>query len=586
MRLLNTRTLEFAEYLGSAIPPYAILSHTWEDGEVTLREMTEHLPSVTSKKGYRKIIDHCLLAAQQGYAWAWVDTCCIDKTNHAELTESINSMFRWYQDAAICHVFLSDISADAGFKAALPRCRWFTRGWTLQELIAPATVEFYDQSWALMGTKANLITELAAITGILEQVLEGTLALRDLSVGVRMSWAANRETTRPEDMAYSLLGIFDVNMPMIYGEGKKAFRRLQEEIIRQSNDLTIFACEHQQEPDSTGLENNKRVPSDPMLALSPRDFEIHSTRKSPGLLRTLGVDNRWKWSELDPEYAITNKGLRITASLVQLPIPDPNCTTGPLYFFALGEIQSSPERTSGDVIGMVLTKVAPNAFVRRRGPLFRVPSSFHPMGPVLSPSLEIYIGMGDDRFSSSIGWVSRHWVIMVRSGRLPVRLWSTNQTEDVPRDGPSHALVQIAKAVPESHWDQTNQRFFASLRYPLVFAVSFCIRLAGHDISLICLIEQHGQYWIPSLFIASENRELSGWFFSRKASTVGTFWEDLPGYRALVRRESVQVDVDGLIYCIRAERRDKHQDDSHDTQQPSTTAISDLSLDITQFGPA
>ena len=170
MRLINTDTLEFAEFMGPKTPPYAILSHTWEDGEVSLREMTDPSPSVASKNGYRKIVDYCRLAAGEDYGWAWIDTCCIDKTNHAELAESINSMFRWYEEAVVCHVFLADLAADAELEEALPRCRWFTRGWTLQELVAPKTVHFHNRSWVMRGTKANLITELAAITGILETV--------------------------------------------------------------------------------------------------------------------------------------------------------------------------------------------------------------------------------------------------------------------------------------------------------------------------------------------------------------------------------------------------------------------------------
>ncbi|KAL2129872.1 hypothetical protein VTI74DRAFT_7183 [Chaetomium olivicolor] len=175
--------------------PYAILSHTWEDEEVSFYEMADRSPSVTWKKGYRKILDFCRIAAQQGYVWAWVDTCCIDKTNHAELTESINSMFRWYQEAATCYVFLSDLPSDAELKTALPGCRWFTRGWTLQELLAPTTVKLYDRDWVMRGTKTKLATELSDITGIPKRVLNGVVPLHEVSVGTRMSRADNRERT-------------------------------------------------------------------------------------------------------------------------------------------------------------------------------------------------------------------------------------------------------------------------------------------------------------------------------------------------------------------------------------------------------
>lgn len=204
--------------------------------------MTDPLASATAKKGYRKVVAFCHLAAQLGFSWAWVDTCCIDKANLVELTESIKSMLRWYQEAALCCGFLSDLPAKAQVAEALPRCRWFSRGWTLQELLAPAKLEFYDQDWVQRGAKEDLTAILSTITGISAPVLCGDRAVQEVGVATRMSWAANRKTTRPEDMTYCLVGLFDINMPMIYGEGvEKSFRRLREEIIRQSNDLTIFA---------------------------------------------------------------------------------------------------------------------------------------------------------------------------------------------------------------------------------------------------------------------------------------------------------------------------------------------------------
>ena len=147
--------------------------------------------------------------------WA-VDTCCIDKSSSAELTESINSMYRWYQEAAICYAYLFDV--QSGDMSSLSRSAWLTRGWTLQELIAPARVEFYSSTWDNLRTKASLKKEISAVTGIDVEVLEGADPDR-FSVTKRMSWASKRTTTRVEDRAYSLLGLFGVNMPMLYGEG-------------------------------------------------------------------------------------------------------------------------------------------------------------------------------------------------------------------------------------------------------------------------------------------------------------------------------------------------------------------------------
>jgi hypothetical protein len=173
-------------------------------------------------------------------------------------------MFQWYKAAAVCYVALRDLDSDCVYAKELPRCRWFSRGWTLQELLAPEHVQFYDCTWVYIGNKETLAGLISAITGIPKAYLvEGTLA--SASVAMKMSWAARRETKRSEDRAYSLLGIFDVNMPLIYGEGMKAFRRLQEEIIKRSNDLTIFAWE-------ALADNRHRLVS--LLTTSPEGFTL------------------------------------------------------------------------------------------------------------------------------------------------------------------------------------------------------------------------------------------------------------------------------------------------------------------------
>lgn len=161
----------------------------------------------------------------------WIDTYCIDKTNAVELSEAINSMFQWYQKAVICYAYLSDVpSSDTGSKFS--SSRWFTRGWTLQELVAPKELNFYDMAWSFLGTKIEKATVVQQITGIPRPFLVGWAGLHEASVAQRMSWAANRVTKRKEDIAYSLLGIFGITMPMIYGEDDRAFRRLQLEIIK------------------------------------------------------------------------------------------------------------------------------------------------------------------------------------------------------------------------------------------------------------------------------------------------------------------------------------------------------------------
>ncbi|KAK8007590.1 Minor extracellular protease vpr [Apiospora arundinis] len=241
MRLLNTNTtqdLSLQEFDANKTPTYAILSHTWTDEEFLFYDI--HNGTGQSKKGFSKVVDCCAKVAEQSFEWVWIDTCCIDKSSSAELTEAINSMFQWYQSSKVCYVFLNDLRPGDAMDY-VRYCRWVKRGWTLQELIAPAKVEFYDSDWNYRGSKMEYSTLLGEVTGIPIPLLLGSCELHTYSVASRMSWAAQRMTTRPEDIAYWLLGIFDISTPPIYGEGSKAFRRLQEEIVRRNNAMTIFA---------------------------------------------------------------------------------------------------------------------------------------------------------------------------------------------------------------------------------------------------------------------------------------------------------------------------------------------------------
>jgi hypothetical protein len=211
MRLLNTSTGFFEEFIGTNIPAYAILSHTWSEEEVSFKDMTATTePLYMSKKGYAKISMACQLAKADGLQYAWIDTCCIDKTSSAELSEAINSMFQWYERAEKCYAYLVDLEgleSTVSWRENLAYCRWFTRGWTLQELIAPVDVYFFDQHWNMLFRKSEGIGVLTNITGIDRGVLAGSRSLQSISVAQRMSWASRRVTTRVEDEAYCLLGI-------------------------------------------------------------------------------------------------------------------------------------------------------------------------------------------------------------------------------------------------------------------------------------------------------------------------------------------------------------------------------------------
>jgi hypothetical protein len=243
MRLLELKSngdFSLTKDLIGDIPPYAILSHTWgnDDEEVTFKDLAEG--SGRMKRGYEKILFCVTQASNDGLQYIWIDTCCIDKSNNAELSEAIISMFRWYRNATKCYVYLTDVSSTGQDPIAQPwtvtfrKSRWFTRGWTLQELIAPPSVEFFSIEGQLLGNKNTLEQQVHKITGIAVKALQGH-ALSEFSVAERLLWAESRETKREEDKAYSLLGMFNVHMPPLYGEGvKSAFRRLHEEINKYS----------------------------------------------------------------------------------------------------------------------------------------------------------------------------------------------------------------------------------------------------------------------------------------------------------------------------------------------------------------
>jgi hypothetical protein len=290
MRLLHSGTLKLKEFPDNGIPKYAILSHTWGDDEVSFKDMQGYF--VKRRKGYSKIQGCCKKAASHGFKYIWVDTCCIDKSSSAELSEAINSMYQWYRNAKRCYAYLADVPTDTdpySTDSAFAKSRWFTRGWTLQELIAPSSLVFLSVDWHEIGEKSDLRDTISAITGINTEILGGE-DLRMASIAQRMAWASKRETTRSEDIAYCLMGIFDVNMPLLYGEGERSFIRLQEEIMKDSDDHSLFAW------------RDIMAPAEPhrgLLANSPAEF-TDSGNIIP-----------FRYWEVSTPYSMTNKGLCI-----------------------------------------------------------------------------------------------------------------------------------------------------------------------------------------------------------------------------------------------------------------------------------
>ncbi|KAK5118757.1 hypothetical protein LTR85_007963 [Meristemomyces frigidus] len=342
MRLINTTTLALEEFLKP--PEYAILSHRWEAEEVSYEQYVSQQPPKSAFRkvfaacrspdhrfskeqmkgaGYRKVAACCALAKTRGFDWVWIDTCCIDKRSSAELSEAINSMWTWYANSEECLVYLSDVeghstqhdnaSSDKAHERVLEQFQasaWFTRGWTLQELLAPMRVTFCDRHWRIfydlwkskyfvevnLWPQKEYFAAMVAASGIAVDCLVLNTRITHACVAERMSWAARRQTTRLEDTAYCLLGIFDINMPLLYGEGRRAFLCLQEEIIRRSNDESIFAWNFVEDltPQAIGIcrvvSTSGLLASDPSYFLYSGDVGIakHTTRQP---------------------YTITNKGL-------------------------------------------------------------------------------------------------------------------------------------------------------------------------------------------------------------------------------------------------------------------------------------
>jgi hypothetical protein len=409
MRLLDVESFIYGgatrliECSASHAPPYAILSHTWSSEEVLFQDVAlgpdydlhetpipyqpKHIspksrlyqliqsqPSATCeecrlkqsnhsskvapksrgrpKAGWNKVANACLRACMDGYQYIWIDTCCIDKSSSAELSEAINSMFEWYARSKVCYVYLEDCvdcplrtrederlpwflrrltlwtTGNSGMSpcliAQLRSCKWLTRGWTLQELIAPCRMTFVDQNWVPIFNRSEVQHILHDITGIARglfdrennfiSVYEDNVSklqkrLRQLSVVEKMSWVGSRQTTRSEDMAYCLLGIFGVNIPLLYGEGERAFSRLQDAIMKVNVDQTILAWECE-----APMWSDTRMYKDMLLAPSPMHFNWWRSFKRKAMETALSTNEPSiiGSTEFPESFELTNAGLLIS----------------------------------------------------------------------------------------------------------------------------------------------------------------------------------------------------------------------------------------------------------------------------------
>ena len=365
----RTKVLEFRDAETTA---YAILSHRWIDPtEVDCEEIinlakmdVEEQNEIRGRLGYKKILDTCEQAKRDGYKWVWVDTCCIDTRSSAELSEAINSMYRWYENSRVCYAYLGDVHTSSFptlcNEAEYPRSNgwpeWFSRGWTLQEMIAPQDVRFFNKNWQSIGDKKTLARTLMLITEVPEHILEKGISGNRPCVAQIMSWAAHRTTTRIEDRAYSLMGLLDVNMPMLYGEGKKAFHRLQLEIIRMSNDQSIFVWGTGRDKENFG-QTGSVLADDPSLFqdcsyIEPMDHNefIESIGNHVPRGDLVSVDQ-----DCFGTFPITNRGIQIwmllrphrsTDSVFQAWLPCRDGSSGPPVTISLALWNSNYYRYS------------------------------------------------------------------------------------------------------------------------------------------------------------------------------------------------------------------------------------------------
>ncbi|RYP43385.1 hypothetical protein DL770_011690 [Monosporascus sp. CRB-9-2] len=412
MRLINVKSFKLEEFLDYKTPPYAILSHTWGDDceELTFRDVEEgkfDKPGV----GRVKFRGSCRQAEKDGLGYVWIDTCCIDKANLVELSEAINSMFRWYRRASLCYAYLSDVPGDDNPRkhgSKFRTSRWFGRGWTLQELLAPKDLRFYNSAWGYLGNKGTMRAVIGKITGVPRQFLLGITELHSASVAQRMSWAAGRDTKRKEDLAYCLLGIFGVTMPMIYGEGgDQAFFRLQEQIMKTTRDDSILAW---------GLSVKESPTSDPgqvsagrILAATPSDF--------------------------------ANSGQIVSREISTMPLHSLDLSGGSLRMYlsllttsagkTIGLLNCGPGRDIQQVVGIPLAKVASGS-----DQYFRPKGCHAVLRPITAPS-------------------ASPTLIHIRNDGLSKKSADANQQYWLYDDDEfAEVNLELVDVVPRSCWDQ------------------------------------------------------------------------------------------------------------------------------------
>lgn len=369
MWLIDTKTFKLRQFVGRKIPDYAIVSHTWGKREIDFNAWVHDFRTASQKPAFAKIQSACIQAQTDGLKYLWIDTICIDKSNSADLSEAINSMFAWYHNSSVCYIHLADVDDTDGVADKLGdltelefhkflessdleelgpkerlmdsiwQSRWFTRGWTLQELIAPKSILVFTQDWkpilmqypqeyeehgrsSKLG-QGRLLRLFTPITGIKHDALTYPEVAMSCSNAEKMSWMAGRKTNRTEDVAYSLLGLFNVKMPLVYGEGIKAFHRLQVEIMKQTTDHSLFGW---QWPAGAQFIGDGTEPN--ILADSPLLFSNLNHIDSNSIPRFQVDGDVWE-AESSPQSVhilVANYGISLNLELIP--------TANPMFVFA------------------------------------------------------------------------------------------------------------------------------------------------------------------------------------------------------------------------------------------------------------
>jgi hypothetical protein len=401
-------------------------------------------------------------------------------------------MFQWYKQALVCYVLLEDLASGVEPEIGFPSCRWFSRGWTLQELLAPNQVEFYNHAEDWVGSKQRHADVISEITHIPRGVLFRPQKIFDETIATRMSWASKRETKRREDIAYSLLGIFDVYMPLIYGEGVRAFRRLQEEIIKRHNDLSIFAwigTPGQNPNDLVGI-----FASSPTGFADCPDLEPHKS--------------------LTAEFALTNRGLLLTGhfELYGQPPALEESDSVRHYVLVVGKTTEPWNQ------GIRLRKLGPGSFCRIecQKRVYRKAKFGNSPRWMLEEDEKIYIladipryGYGYDMFE--LMSPHRHNAILFPRGQ---------------RD------IEICSTVPLPLWDQIDHLFLrpkphGTNSYATVLAAEVRVSIHEHPVMMVVVYAGWSAGYRILTFKSEEYAAERDLLFEGRVRKEGISWKDL-----------------------------------------------------------